>query len=127
MLMQAEPDGHSCKLLRFLDGDTADVEASLIWIGTHITFQERVRVDGINSPEIHSTNPAEKTAGLAAKAHAETLCPPGTVVKIRSANPTEEREKFGRWRAIITLPDGRDFGATMIKDGFAKEYHGEKR
>jgi hypothetical protein len=45
---------------------------------------ERVRVLDLWCPEIRSRDPEEKARGLAAKAFAETLLPPGTIVVFSS-------------------------------------------
>lgn len=115
---------HNCLLVAWLDGDTCDVKIDLdfdIWLNM------RIRVDGINSPEIHSKNPVEKKAGTLARSHAELLAPTQQTYLIETAKAGKEREKFGRWLAKITLKDGRDFAKAMIDAGQAKEYHGEKR
>lgn len=115
---------YACKIISWLDGDTADVEIDL---GFHIGLRERVRVDGINSPEIHSKDADEKRHGVEAKQAAEAYASPGTMVLIQTAKAGRFQEKFGRWLAKITLVDGTDFATRMIAGGFAKEYHGEKR
>lgn len=115
---------YRCEILSWLDGDTARVAVDL---GFGIWLHETVRVDGINTPEIHSKNAAEKKAGLLSKSHAEVLAPVGAVLGIQTAKAGKDREKFGRWLARITLGDGRDFASAMIAAGQAKEYHGEKR
>ena len=115
---------YACTIKGWVDGDTVDV---VIDLGFHIALAERVRVAGINSPEVHSKSPVEKSKGLAALDYAEHLAPAGSVLKIQTAKATKETEKFGRWLASIALADGRDFGAVMIHDGFAVPYGGGPR
>ena len=115
---------YSCEMLSWIDGDTCDVSIDL---GFEVWLNQRVRVDGINAPEIHSTKTAEKLAGQRALKFAQGLAPEGLAYKIVTAKAGKEREKFGRWLAKITLPDGRDFATAMIEAGQAKPYHGEKR
>ena len=115
---------YQCKIVKWLDGDTCDVHIDL---GFDLWLVQRVRVDGINSPEIHSKDIAERKAGLMAQAHAYILAPHGVIIAIKTAKAGKEREKFGRWLAKITLPDGRDFATAMTEAGQAKPYHGEKR
>lgn len=64
----------------------------------------------VNAPELNTD------AGKAALSHILTLCPVGSAVKVTSYH----WDKYGgRYDATVTLPDGRDVGATMIADGHA--------
>ncbi|MBA3432028.1 MAG: thermonuclease family protein, partial [Actinobacteria bacterium] len=71
-----------------------------------------VRVEGMNSPEM---NTAE---GKAAKVYAESLLPPGTQVMLTA----RKKDKYGRFLARITLPNGDDFSTSMITAGHAVAY-----
>jgi endonuclease YncB( thermonuclease family) len=75
---------------------------------------ERVRVLDLWCPEIRSRDPDEKARGLAAKAFAETLLPPRTIVIFSSHvwDRTLERT-LGR----IQLLDGRDYAEVMVAAG----------
>lgn len=110
----------------WIDGDTCDVELDL---GFGFTFKPRLRVYGLNTPETRSSDPAEKAAGQAARAKAVELAPLYSRVMIRSHKPHAEleREKFGRWLAMIELADGSDFTIRMLAAGHGKPYFGEKR
>lgn len=114
---------YQAKILRWLDGDTCDVEIDL---GFSITIHKRVRVYGINTPEVHSANPVEKQAGLRAKQFAETLAAPGSVVEARTHKEGED-DKFGRYLAVLTLPGGEDFSELMLENGHAVAYFGGKK
>ena len=118
---------YACKVIEWLDGDTADVEILFDVLGSRVTLLQRVRVDGINAPEIHSADASEKARGMEAKRYAELLAPVGSTIGVRSANDARPREKYGRWLARVTLADGKDFAAAMIAAGHAVEYHGERR
>lgn len=65
-------------------------------------------------PEIRSRDPEKKARGLAAKAFAETLLPPGTIVVFSSHvwDRTLERT-LGR----IQLLDGRDYAEVIGAPG----------
>lgn len=54
---------------RVVDGDTLDLDVDL---GFSITLHQRVRLYGINAPELPTA------AGRAAQAYLADLCPPGT-------------------------------------------------
>ena len=60
---------YKCKILRVVDGDTVDVDIDLgfgVWM-----HKERVRVNGIDTPESRTRDLEEKAFGLAAK---ERVC-----------------------------------------------------
>lgn len=87
---------------RVVDGDTVVV---------HVQFSAdddrhgvNIRIEGINALELSQKYGAE------AKAKAESLLPPGTAVVLIH----RRREKYGRFLARITLPDGTDFSDHML-------------
>lgn len=108
---------HHAKVLRVVDGDTIQFEVDM---GNHIRWTDKFRVKGINTPEKYGVkkNSPEYVKGVAASAFAESLLEVGMVVTISTYKPG----KYGRWLCDITLPDERDFGAIMVKEGHAKPY-----
>lgn len=108
-------------VIRVKDGDT--LEASLD-LGHSIHFTTSIRVARVNCPESKSKNKAEKAAGLAAKAYVEDLLPGGTSIKVQTFTPAD---KFGRYLASVTLPDGTDLADMLLATGHAKPYSGGKR
>lgn len=116
----AHPTNFDCVILNWIDGDTVDVNVDL---GFDLVLKRRVRVYGLNAPEIHSTDLEEKKAGLESKVYAEKLIPVGSVVKIIDHG----QEKFGRWLGTIEFGDHQDFAKTMIETGHGKAYFGGPR
>lgn len=104
----------------WVDGDTVEV---LIHPWRNICVTERVRVFGINCPEVHSKDAAEKAKGEAARQFAYGLARPFTVVKIKE----QGQDKYGRFLASIELDGGKDFAAEMIAAGHATAYDGGKK
>lgn len=104
----------------WIDGDTVEV---LIHPWRNICVTERVRVFGINCPEVHSKDAREKAAGEAARQFAYSLARPFVVVKITERG----QDKYGRFLASIQLADGKDFAAEMIAANHAIGYDGGKR
>lgn len=92
------------------DGDTCTVRRGsspgVVFLG------ERVRVEGINAPELRAAG------GSAAYAYAMELAPPGTRVTLTCRH----MDKYGRLLARIELPDGRDFSKAMIEGGHAVSF-----
>jgi len=108
------------RVLEVIDGDTVDVSIDL---GFSVQHTIRVRLYGINTPETRTRNKEEKQKGLAAKARLKELIE-GKFVNIKTKK--DETEKFGRYLAEIYI-DGVNVNQTLITEGHAKEYFGEKR
>jgi micrococcal nuclease len=80
-----------------------------------------IRVIGINTPETVAPGQGVQCFGPEASAAAKELLL-GNRVAV-SIDPTQDRlDRYGRTLAYIALPDGSDFGATMIDRGLAHEY-----
>lgn len=105
------------------DGDTAHIDISHGWDKYTLSYDPITKKPvlscrllardgrGIDAPEI------ETEEGIAAHAHVNMLCPPGTFVTAYS----HKRDAYnGRWDGSLILPDGRDLAATMVADGHAK-------
>jgi endonuclease YncB( thermonuclease family) len=94
-----------------IDGDTF---YALVDPGFHQYTFAVIRIRGINAPELFTGT--ERAAGSAAKDGLNLLMKPGTAIKL-----TTERDvtTFGRFVADVTLEDGSDVGAEMIRLGYA--------
>lgn len=94
------------------DGDTVDVQLD---IGFDLTVYARVRVFGINAPELSTVE------GKAAREFARILIPPGASVFVVSHG----WDKFGgRIDGEITFGT-RSFAGEMIRAGHAVEWDGK--
>ena len=114
---------YRCTIVRWVDGDTVDVQVDL---GFTVTANQRVRLAGIDTPEMHSQNVEERASAGLSRFYAQSLAPVGAVVQIATAKARAD-DKYGRWLAKITLPDGRDVALTMIQGGYGKPYDGGKK
>jgi endonuclease YncB( thermonuclease family) len=81
-----------------------------------------VRVNGIDTPEMHGKCQWERDHALAAKAVTVNMIAAAKTIVLTHV----QREKFGRLLATVEI-DGVDLGATLIKGGYARPYHGEAR
>lgn len=95
------------------DGDTLKVRIA--------DNTETVRVIGINTPESVDPRRSVECFGAEASAHASALLT-GAVVTLERDTTQADRDKYGRLLRHVVLPDGRQFGAVMIADGYAHEY-----
>lgn len=114
---------YECEVVRVVDGDTIDVE---IFMGFYLKSEQRIRLQGIDTPELrprHGTEDereAEKVAAKAAKAFVESACPVGQTVYMYSY----KAGKYGRFLGEIYLSAGADVSLNelLIEAGLAKEY-----
>lgn len=106
------------------DGDTLRATVDL---GFHVTLTETFRLYGINAPELFG---ATRAQGMISR-NALAAMVLGKVVTMQSYKITErphtpKSDSFGRWLAVILLPqaDGPmlDVCMWMIQSGFAVAY-----
>ena len=95
---------------RAVDGDTLAVDG------------ERVRLLGIDAPELHGRCGAEKAAARAAQAALARLVAPPARLSLQRHG----RDRYGRTLARV-LADGRDVAATLLAAGHARPYAGGRR
>lgn len=107
---------YKAKILRVIDGDTFDV---LLDLGFNILIRRRVRLYGVNTPEIRGVT---KEDGLKASARVSELIEGKDVLLISC----DYDDKFGRCLAKVIIPDGteRDLGDLLLAEGLAVEYYG---
>lgn len=95
---------YPAQVQRVVDGDTVECHVQFSPLEVHDAEGVNVRVEGINALEL------KERFGGEAKAFAEGLLPVGSQVVLIA----RRREKYGRFLAHITLPDGSDFSAHML-------------
>ena len=104
------------KLVKIIDGDTLDVEIDL---GFNITILHRVRLSGIDAPEIKTKHLEEKVYGLNSKRWLEEKLNTDKPLYIK----TEKDDKYGRILGWIYIGDDNiPINTHMIKEGYAKPY-----
>ena len=113
---------YRCKVSRVIDGDTVDVDIDLgfgVWL-----HKERVRVQGIDTPESRTRDKEEKKYGLAAKAFVKDFFRIGDVVL--TTKKYDAKGKFGRILGDFKC-NGRTLSKVMIEMHHAVEYHGQSK
>jgi len=103
--------------LGVVDGDTADFEIDL---GLEITHRIRVRLYGINTPELRSPDPDERVKAQTAK----TFLANAIVGRPLVVQTVKDRtEKFGRYLATIFV-EGVDesVNSQLLDAGLAVPY-----
>ena len=90
---------YKCKILRVVDGDTVDVDIDLgfgVWM-----HKERVRINGIDTPESRTRDKEEKVFGLAAKERVKELLPIGSMQVLKTEIDKSGEDKKGKFGRIL--------------------------
>ncbi len=93
-----------------IDGDTIVVQ--------YQGKDEKVRLIGINAPEIHHPAKSLEPYGYEAKRFVNGLLKAGDLVKLEF--DIQLRDKYGRLLAYVYLSDGRFLNALLIENGYAQ-------
>jgi len=108
------------EVIRVLDGDTFDVRAQ-IWVGQFI--ETRVRLNGLDTPELRAKCDSERQAALKAKARLIELVMDKPIV----LSDIKNGKYAGRVLAKANTADGTDISQYLIQNGYARPYAGKKR
>jgi micrococcal nuclease len=109
------------KVLRVVDGDTIDVDIDL---GFNVSYTQRVRLAGIDTPESRTTDLKEKALGLEVKEYLKHSLEGAEDVVIQTEKP-DSSEKYGRILGWLFINDDEiSLNEKMINEGYAWEYDG---
>ena len=114
---------YSAKLVRVVDGDTAD---AMIDLGFNVWVKNRIRFMGVDAWESRTRNLEEKEKGLAAKAYVKDLLEnsDGGKFLLKSHGVG----KYGRVLGELFVKGHETSVNELLKEnGHAYEYHGEKK
>jgi len=112
------------KVIKVVDGDTIDVDIDL---GFNISYYQRVRLAGIDTPESRTTDKKEKVLGLEAKDRLKKAIDAATNVVIKTEKPNSS-EKYGRILGWVYLDNNKvSINQTLIDEGYAWAYMGETK
>lgn len=108
------------EVVAVIDGDTVDVRAR-IWLGQDVAT--RVRLDGVDAPELKGKCEAERAQAQQAKAFVEAAVanPHVTLFNVQYG------KYAGRVVADVVLADGRRLADALIAAGLVRPYGGGKR
>jgi micrococcal nuclease len=112
------------KVTKIVDGDTIDVDIDL---GFNISFSQRVRLAGIDTPESRTKDAREKALGLEVKNKVKVSMESAKKVVIKTELP-DSTEKYGRILGWVYL-DGatKSLNEQLIEEGYAWGYMGETK
>ena len=106
-------------VLDVYDGDTI---TAVYLINKKTPFKIKIRIEGIDTPELRTRNSEEKTAAFVVRDYLFDKIH-DQIIKLKIV----DWDKFGgRVRANVLLDD-KDIGKELVTMGYAREYHGEKK
>jgi micrococcal nuclease len=110
---------YNATLIRVVDGDTVDCWIDL---GFDIKIKERIRLHGLDAPEVRTKDLDEKRRGFETKewliSQLESNNGEFTIITDKY-NPTG---KYGRTIATLFLLDGTNINERMLQEGLATPY-----
>jgi endonuclease YncB( thermonuclease family) len=107
------------EITKVYDGDT--FSCIIEFSPFDIFIIAKIRLDGLNCPEVHTTDNREKELGLVAKQFTEDfLKQDKIIVNIRTT------DKYNRYLAEVFV-NGKSLNKALLKAGLARVYHGERR
>jgi micrococcal nuclease len=114
---------YDAKVIKIVDGDTIDAEIDL---GFNVKIKERIRFAGINTPELKSKDPNERSRALKAKQFVEEWFKKYNyhcVLKTIKSEP--KKGKYGRYIAYVMDPLQREcLNTILLEKGLADIYIG---
>ena len=102
-------------ITKVYDGDTLTAEIDLgfkMW-----AKKIKLRLVGVDTPEIRSKDPKEKALAIKARDRVRCLCLNKEVVIT-----THGKGKYGRWLATVYVNDRINLKNFLISEGLAEEY-----
>ena len=102
---------YKCIVRRIIDGDTFECDIDLGF--STVLQKEKVRLLGIDTPELRAKDLVEKQRTQDAKTFVKNLLPPGTEVIIRTHK--DSTGKYGRYLANVFLRDEANNEVSLAK------------
>jgi endonuclease YncB( thermonuclease family) len=112
--------GHAAEVLRVIDGDTFEARVR-IWPGMDVTTKVRLR--GIDAPEMHARCEDERVKAIAARDALARILSEGAVGVAGVA-----QDKYGgRVDAEVSTAATADVSVALLARGLARRYSGGRR
>jgi micrococcal nuclease len=109
------------KVIKVVDGDTIDVDIDL---GFKISYTQRVRLAGIDTPESRTKDLREKALGLEVKSKVKNAIDSAKTIVIKTELP-DSTEKYGRILGWVYLDNSlKSLNEQLIDEGYAWGYMG---
>ena len=114
---------YKAEIIAVIDGDTIEVDFDLgfgVWLR-----KQRIRLEGIDTPESRTTDKEEKIRGILSKEKLKEVLLKDKYVYVQTK--LDPNEKFGRILAKISTPSGIEVNQWMIYNYYAVAYQGENK
>ncbi|HET7849120.1 MAG TPA: thermonuclease family protein [Pseudolabrys sp.] len=112
--------GHPAEVLRVMDGDTFEARVH-VWPGMDITTKVRLR--GIDAPELHARCEDERMKALAARDALTRILDEGGV----GITEVGQDKYGGRVDAVVSTAETADVSEALLAAGYARRYAGGRR
>jgi micrococcal nuclease len=112
---------YTASVLKVIDGDTIEVDFDLgfgVWLRN-----QRIRLDGIDTPESRTSDKEEKVRGTLSKDKLKEILGKD----IRITTKIDPNEKYGRILGILMNKDGINVNQCLIENNYAVKYSGENK
>ncbi len=111
---------YAAEVVRIIDGDTFQARVQ-VWPG--LSVDTKVRLRGVDAPELHARCADEYAKAQAVRAALETMLAAGGVTISRVGI-----DKYGgRVDAFVATRDTADVSAALLNGGWARSYDGGRR
>jgi endonuclease YncB( thermonuclease family) len=111
---------YPAEVLRIIDGDTFQARVR-VWPGLDV--DTKVRLRGIDAPELHARCSDERTKAEAARAALESILAEGGI----AVSQIGVDKYGGRVDALASTRNTADVSAAMLNGGWARSYDGGRR
>ena len=112
---------YTASVLKVIDGDTIEVDFDLgfgVWLRN-----QRIRLDGIDTPESRTADKEEKVRGTLSKEKLKEILGK----EIRVTTKIDPNEKYGRILGVLVNADGINVNEWLIQNNYAVKYSGENK
>lgn len=108
------------EIVKVVDGDTI---VAVLDLGFGIFKTERMRLEGIDTPESITKDKEEKALGMEAKQYLKDWLKGQSALRVK----TSKDDKYGRTLGIVYGDGPVSINEEMIAKGYAWEYQGETK
>ena len=112
---------YKAQVLEVIDGDTIEVDFDLgfgVWLRN-----QRIRLEGIDTPESRTTNKEEKVRGLISKNKLKEILSKYVTITTK----LDPNEKFGRILGVVKNESGINVNYWLVENNYAVAYSGQNK
>lgn len=110
---------YKCRVINVVDGDTVD---AIVDLGFSVFTKARLRLSGVDTPELHSKSEDSRILAKKAKEFLATH-----LLDRDALLETQTKDKYGRYLGVFYTEDGLDVNKMLIDEGYAISYGGGKK